>query len=226
MALANKKHNRIYSTTGSDSDKVDSAKLSRMQAKFTSNEYLEDEDSFETLAPLIYQMEQMSQELDELRRFSNTELNHKNSSKMILNCGWYGGSNAVQYLPFGYGGTFESTSPNGYLEYGGFIAPCNGSVESVIIRSEQACGNSVVNVHRVYPDSEVANFNPGTGVSDVVNMQYDDRSYKFDSFDGQYSSNMNVFNAGDVIFISFDPTNVSMDSIATMVLNLDWTNSL
>ena len=66
----------------------------------------------------------------------------------------------------------------------------------------------------------------GTGESDVVNMQYDDRSYKFDSFDGQYSSNMNVFNAGDVIFISFDPTNASMDSIATMVLNLDWTNSL
>jgi hypothetical protein len=226
MALADKKHSRIYSTTGSDSDKVDSTKLNRMQAKFSNNEYLEDEDAFETLGCVLYQMQQMSEELDELRRFSNTELNHKNSSKMILNCGWYGGSNAVQYLPFGYGGTFESTSPNGYLEYGGFIAPCNGSVESVIIRSEQACGNSVVNVHRVYPDNEVANFNPGTGVSDVVNMQYDDRSYKFDSFDGQYSSNMNVFNAGDVIFISFDPTNASLDSIATMVLNLDWTNSL
>jgi hypothetical protein len=226
MALADKKHSRIYSTTGSDSDKVDSTKLNRMQAKFSNNEYLEDEDAFETLGCVLYQMQQMSEELDELRRFSNTELNHKNSSKMILNCGWYGGSNAVQYLPFGYGGTFESTSPNGYLEYGGFIAPCNGSVESVIIRSEQACGNSVVNVHRVYPDNEVANFNPGTGISDVVNMQYDDRSYKFDSFDGQYSSNMNVFNAGDVIFISFDPTNASLDSIATMVLNLDWTNSL
>ena len=37
---------------------------------------------------------------------------------------------------------------------------------------------------------------------------------------------MNVFNAGDVIFISFDPTNASYDSIATMVLNLDWTTAL
>jgi len=226
MALADKKHSRIYSTTGSDSDKVDSTKLNRMQSKFTNNEYLEDEDAFETLGCLLYQMQQMSEELDELRRFSNTELNHKNSSKMILNCGWFGGSNALQYLPFGYGGTFESTNPNGYLEYGGFIAPCNGSVESVIIRSEQACGNSQVNVHRVYPNAEVPNVNPGTGRSDVVNMQYDDISYKFDSFDGQYSSNQNVFNAGDVIFISFDPTNASYDSIATMVLNLDWTTAL
>jgi len=226
MALANKKHNRIYSTTGSDSDKVDSAKLSRMQAKFTSNEYLEDEDSFETLAPLIYQMEQMSQELDELRRFSNTELNHKNSSKMILNCGWYGGSTARQYLPFGYGGTFEATSPNGYLEYGGFVAPCNGSVESVIIRSENACGNSNVGIHFANNNTEVPNFNPGSGVSDTVNMSADDTSYKFLSFDGQYASNLNTFTAGQVIFISFDPTNASMDSIATMVLNLDWTNSL
>ena len=226
MALADKKHSRIYSTTGSDSDKVDSTKLNRIQSKFTNKEYLEDEDAFETLGCLLYQMQQMSEELDELRRFSNTELNHKNSSKMILNCGWFGGSNALQYLPFGYGGTFESTNPNGYLEFGGFIAPCNGSVESVIIRSEQACGNSIVNVHRVYPNAEVPNVNPGTGRSDTVNMAADDTSYKFESFDGQYSSNMNVFNAGDVIFISFDPTNASMDSIATMVLNLDRTNSL
>ena len=74
MALADKKHHRIYSTTGSDSDKVDSAKLSRMQAKFTENEYLDDEDSFETLAPVLYQMEQMSQDLDEIRRFITADI--------------------------------------------------------------------------------------------------------------------------------------------------------
>ena len=222
MALANKKHSRIYSTTGSDSDWINSTKLNRMQSKFTNKEYLEDEDAFETLAPLIYQMEQMSQELDELRRFTSSEV----GTKMILNCGWVGSTAARQYLPFGYGGTFDSTSTGGYLEYGGWIAPCNGSVESVIIRSEQACGNSRVNVHRVYPDTEVASYHPGTGKSDVVNMQYDDRAYKFDSFDGDYASNLNVFNAGDVVFISFDPTNASYDSVATMVLNLDWTTAL
>jgi len=221
MALANKKSNTVHSKTGSDKVKLKDEFDGGYLDKIATNP--DEEPAF---ASIIYQLGLIQEDVDELRRYTAAELNHKNSSKMILNCGWFGGSNALQYLPFGYGGTFESTNPNGYLEFGGFIAPCNGSVESVIIRSEQACGNSIVNVHRVYPNNEVASVNPGTGESDVVNMQYDDRSYKFDSFDGQYSSNMNVFNAGDVIFISFDPTNASMDSIATMVLNLDWTTAL
>jgi hypothetical protein len=57
-------------------------------------------------------------------------------------------------------------------------------------------------------------------------MSQDDTPYKFLSFDGQYSSNLNTFTAGQVIMVSFDPSSVSGDSIATMVLNLDWTNSL
>lgn len=226
MALADKKHNRIYSTTGSDSDKVDSTKLNRMQAKFSNNEYLEDEDAFETLGCVLYQMQQMSEELDELRRFSNTELNHKNSSKMILNCGWVGSTASRQYLPFGYGGTYDATSTNGYLEYGGWIAPCNGSVESVIVRSENFCGYSDVALHFASTNTEVPTFNPGSGKSDTINMSQDDTPYKFLSFDGQYSSNLNTFTAGQVIMVSFDPSSVSGDSIATMVLNLDWTNSL
>ena len=221
MALANKKSNTVHSKTGSDKVKLKDEFDGGYLDKIATNP--DEEPAF---ASIIYQLGLIQEDVDELRRYTAAELNHKNSSKMILNCGWYGGSNALQYLPFGYGGTFESTNPNGYLEFGGFIAPCNGSVESVIIRSEQACGNSIVNVHRVYPNAEVPNVNPGTGRSDTVNMAADDTSYKFESFDGQYSSNMNVFNAGDVIFISFDPTNASMDSIATMVLNLDWTNSL
>ncbi len=86
MALANKKHNRMYSTTGSDADKIDSTRLIKMSNKFTNNEYLEDEDAFETLAPLIYQMEQMSQELDELRRFTTTDIgrNLKYDTKLWL----------------------------------------------------------------------------------------------------------------------------------------------
>jgi hypothetical protein len=222
MALADKKHNRIYSTTGSDSDKVDSTKLNRMQSKFNNKEYLEDEDAFETLAPLIYQMEQMSQELDELRRFTSSEV----GTKMILNCGWVGSTTSRQYLPFGYGGTFDSTSTNGYLEYGGWIAPCNGSVESVIVRSENSCGYSDVALHFASTNTEVPTFNPGSGKSDTINMSQDDTPYKFLSFDGQYSSNLNTFTAGQVIMVSFNPSSVSGDSIATMVLNLDWTNSL
>jgi len=68
MALADKEYERMFSTTGSDADKIDNDKFTRIKAKFDSNEYLEDEDNFETLAPVLYQIQKMQDELDELRR--------------------------------------------------------------------------------------------------------------------------------------------------------------
>lgn len=67
MALQDKKYERIFSTTGSDADKIDSEKLTRMQAKFDNNEYLEDEDSFETLAPILYHLQKVTEEFDSVR---------------------------------------------------------------------------------------------------------------------------------------------------------------
>jgi len=150
----------------------------------------------------------------------------ENYVKHVMNCGWVGHTNSRQYLPFGYGGTSTNTNPAGWSEFGAFIAPCNGTVDSVIIRSETACGNSTVGIHIVGNGTEMPSFNPGTGVSDTVNMSQDDTSYKFGSFDGQYASNLNVFTAGQIIVVSFDPTGYPSDSIATMILNLDWTNTL
>jgi hypothetical protein len=68
MALANKRYTRMYSTTGSDSDKVDSSKITRMESKFTSNEYLEDDALFEQQGMLIVQMQKLMDEFDEIRR--------------------------------------------------------------------------------------------------------------------------------------------------------------
>lgn len=58
----------MYSTTGSDSDKVDSSKITRMESKFTSNEYLEDDALFEQQGMLIVQMQKLIDEFDEIRR--------------------------------------------------------------------------------------------------------------------------------------------------------------
>ena len=68
MALADKKYERLFSTTGSDADKIDNDKFTRIKTKFDNNEYLEDEDNFETLAPVLYQIQKMQDELDEIRR--------------------------------------------------------------------------------------------------------------------------------------------------------------
>tara|TARA_R100001086_G_scaffold235706_1_gene158729 strand:- start:375 stop:839 length:465 start_codon:yes stop_codon:yes gene_type:complete len=77
MALSNKKYTRIYSTTGTDDDKIDSTKESKFRAKFESNEYLQDKVQEDLLAPLMFQIQQMQDELDYLR----TEiLNNKNKT--------------------------------------------------------------------------------------------------------------------------------------------------
>lgn len=67
MALDSKKYERIFSTTGSDSDKIDTAKFNRIKSKFDNNEYLEDEDSFETLGPVLYLLQKVTEEFDSVR---------------------------------------------------------------------------------------------------------------------------------------------------------------
>ena len=67
MALADKKYTRVFSTEGSDADKIDNDKFTRIKAKFDNNEYLEDEDSFETLAPILYHLQKVTEEFDSVR---------------------------------------------------------------------------------------------------------------------------------------------------------------
>lgn len=68
MALADKEYERMFSTAGSDADKIDNDKFTRIKAKFDNNEYLDDEVNFETLGPVLYQIQKMQDELDEIRR--------------------------------------------------------------------------------------------------------------------------------------------------------------
>lgn len=67
MALADKKYERLFSTTGSDADKIDNDKFTRIKNMFDNNEYLEDDVSFETLGALLYQLQKMQEEFDSLR---------------------------------------------------------------------------------------------------------------------------------------------------------------
>mgnify|MGYP003118764403 CR=1 FL=1 len=142
----------------------------------------------------------------------------------VMRCGFFGTASRM-YLPFNYGGTFENTSTAGYSEYGAVIMPCDGYVESVIIRSETACANSIVTILVASDGTEVPTLSPGSFASPTVNMAADDTSYKFTGFVNQGGTS-NSFSAGDVIMIAFDPTNSSQDTTATAVLVFDWNNQL
>ena len=69
MALANKKYEKFYETTGTGSDKIDSTKLTIAANAWAAEkakgcaDYMADS----IFAPIIYQMQQMQDELDALR---------------------------------------------------------------------------------------------------------------------------------------------------------------
>ena len=69
MALASKKYEKFYETTGTGKDKIDATKLSIAQTAWATEkangcaDYMSDA----IFAPIIYQMQQMQDELDALR---------------------------------------------------------------------------------------------------------------------------------------------------------------
>jgi len=67
MALASKKYERIFSKTGSDADKISTEAFDEIKEDFDQNRYLEDAGQFSMLGPILYQLQQMQDELDALR---------------------------------------------------------------------------------------------------------------------------------------------------------------
>mgnify|MGYP005678933237 CR=1 FL=1 len=67
MALSSKKYERMFSTTGSDADKIDTATFDEIKEDFDSNRYLEDVGYLKSLGPVLYQIQLLTEELDALR---------------------------------------------------------------------------------------------------------------------------------------------------------------
>ena len=77
MTLTSKKYERIYSKTGSDADLISTDDFNDMKDDFDNNHYLNDISQRKVLGPVLYQLQQMQDEIDYLR----TEiLNNKNKT--------------------------------------------------------------------------------------------------------------------------------------------------
>ena len=76
MALTSKKYTRIYSSEGSDSDKIDSDKITKLESDFNSNSYLKAYGQFDMLAPVLHILQKLTEEIDYLR--TEIELNKDN----------------------------------------------------------------------------------------------------------------------------------------------------
>ena len=116
------------------------------------------------------------------------------------------------FIPLG-STTGEGTSLSGLNEFRSFVVPFSGSLDQVVVRSEEACGSTIVGFHKSSTGTEIPNSTASSTVT--VNMSADDTAFKFD-----FTTN-NTFDAGDIIGISFDPTNDANDTNATIVLIYD-----
>ena len=116
------------------------------------------------------------------------------------------------YIPLG-SSTTESTSLVNVNEFRNFVVPFDGYLDQVVFRSEQACGSTVVGLHKSSAGTEIPNSTASTTVT--VDMTSSNTAYKFDF------TSSNTFSAGDIIAISFDPTNDANDTNATVVLVYD-----
>jgi hypothetical protein len=67
MTLTSKKYERIYSKTGSDADLISTDDFNDMKDDFDNNHYLNDIGQRKILGPVLYQIQQMQDEIDYLR---------------------------------------------------------------------------------------------------------------------------------------------------------------
>ena len=77
MALANKKSSDIFNKkTGGDTDSksISTSKETEIKNKFDNGEHVEDNGMFETLAPALYAIQQLTEDIEELRRFVVSEI--------------------------------------------------------------------------------------------------------------------------------------------------------
>ena len=121
------------------------------------------------------------------------------------------------YIPL-VGYTLERNSQLFSNEFLSYVAPYDGYLNQVVFRSEEACGSTVVGFHKSTTGTESPSATASATVT--VDMATDDTSYKFG-----FSSN-NTFSAGDIINISFDPTNDANDVNFTAEFILDSSSGL
>ena len=127
----------------------------------------------------------------------------------IMTAGWYTGDANKDYLPLN-GYVTEQSGTTGWNEYCSFVIPFDGELEFVLLRSEAACGSSTLGLHVSSEGTEIPNTTPQDHV--VVDMTTDDTAYKFD-----FRQESNLVYAGQIVAMSFDPTNTPYDTNATFV---------
>lgn len=155
MALADRKSQDIFNkNTGGDRNlkSIDASKETEIKSKFDNGEHILDQGMFENLAPALYAIQQVADDVEELRRFVSSEITSITTSQsnaitantakrdaqyifIPVICNFYGDINTESYVPFSDGETESTESSNRRNQ---FIAPFDGQFHKAIFRSNQS----------------------------------------------------------------------------------------
>jgi hypothetical protein len=156
MALANRKSEDIFNkkTGGAkDAKSITDSKELEIKAKFDNGDHILDEGMFENLAPALYAVQQVAEDIEEIRRFIVSEITSISTSQanaITANTAKRDATNiyfplvcnmlnadctTAQFVPFSDGIT-EGTSTTNPRNV--FVAPANGTIKSIHVVSQNS----------------------------------------------------------------------------------------
>jgi len=219
MALASRKSADIFNkrTGGSkDSKSIDDAKELEIKAKFESGSHITDQGMFENLAPALYAVQQVTEDVEELRRFVTADINGistsqanaitANTSKrdaqyiyIPIVCNFYGDLSTGEYhVPFSDGET-ESTSTTNRRNQ--FVAPCDGNFHKVIIRSNNSTLERGASADFTIKSKKVAG---GTNSVTTLETKVIQTAAAETAMSTTFNSSTSAFSEGDRLLLSLN----------------------
>ena len=125
----------------------------------------------------------------------------------ILRSNFHGSSTSITFIPFNTT-TERTTSMSTYNDYCGIVAPYDGQLERVIVRSESVPSSTICGLHKSGLGTETPS--DTASYTSTMTMASDDTSYVFEFGNA-------TFSAGDIMAISLDPSANMNDTNVTVV---------
>ena len=149
------------------------------------------------------------------KKWNNGYFNQVHSNQRDIKVAYYNyGGTEKRFIRFATTGTTNSdteTSANSVM-----IAPANGELLSVKIRTKSASGDTTIGFHKASDSTPLPITNWATTDSDTVTVANANTTYTADFTSA-------TFNSGDILGISVLPTTKTDDTQITALFVFDWT---
>jgi hypothetical protein len=166
-----------------------------LKSKFDNGEHILDEGMFESLAPALYAVQQVADDIEELRRHVVNDVTKWAYIPIV--CNFYGDINTESYVPFSDGETESTQNSNRRNQ---FIAPFDGQFHKAIFRSNNSLLERGKGVTLTVKSKRVRN--NSSKVNDLETETV--TTAPAENFMEVTFSSLSAFNKGDRLLMSMD----------------------